>query len=574
MPDEKGGEGPGQRGFHITAKHVILLLIIVGIIFRITSLANRDVGFDANYYLTMGQSLVKHGEFYLPWGDVSNLNGAPQYSHHISPLFPAYLGMFYTLFGSTYFISQFASLLISLLGLAIVFWTTKDLYGVERALVATAIFALDFELIIETGKIYSENMTFLLFTLTMWAIIRGVKEDRYIALAGLFAGLAYLVRSSLGYFFIIAGVGGFLWRFYYMRWGVFKNKWYMLAIAIFLAMVGGWGLRNLYRFGWPNWETSAVLQSTIANAFSQPFDYLLLVLLLVPYFVFIMLTYGAFWLPELKSSIRRIRDEQTSGLWLAVFLVPFIALFVSGALSLNETQKGVSLFWRDRVRYIFYAFLPLIWLGVRNVDFQLERPLHGLFKGIAFQLSLLGARIGEIVRNRPWLGAISLILTGAALGFLAMGAWIAVFLLAAAFALCFRSPRKRLAIMLVVLLVFSVESGTAEVKFAAPRVGADVNGLLAPGEVVAVDGTTYHQFYFLYPFIVDAEDRIVSFQDNPGAQYLVSYNVTRDYTSLGFNETRCYYDVSAGGWISEAAALMLGQTTKVSTLAIKLWKHL
>jgi hypothetical protein len=571
LPDESAGE-MRPRGSRVTAKHVLLALIVLGFAFRVTSLVNRDLGFDANYYLTMGQSLLKHGEFYMPWGDPSNLNGVPQFSHHISPLFPAWLSMFYALFGSSYAITQLASFIISLLGLVAVYRATKDLYGSASALVATAIFILDFELIVETGKIYSENMTFLFFTLTMWAIIRGVKDDRYIVFAGLFAGLAYSVRSSLGYFFIVAGVAGFLWRFYYMRWAVFRNKWYMLAIAVFLCFVGGWSLRNLYHFGWPNWETSAAIQSTLLGAFSQPVQYLTLVVLLVPFFVLILLMYGAYMLPELKSSVRHVRDEQVSGLWLAVFLVPFIALFVSGALSLSETQRGVPLFWRDRVRYIFYAFLPLVWLGVRGVDFRLDRSLGEILRGVRFPLAAIKARIGEILHNRLWLVGIGAILLGAVVSLFTMGGWLAAFLFMAVPALFFRSPRKRFAVFLAVLLVFSTEAGTAEVKFAAPKVGADINSMLAPGEVVAVDGVNYHQFYFLYPFVTDAENRIVSHQDYPDAPYLVSYNVSRTYA--GYNWNASYYDESQGGWISQAWAMLWGQTTHVSTLTIRLWKHI
>jgi len=568
--DDSAAENAPRKG-RVTAKHVLLVLIVLGLAFRVTSLMNRDLGFDANYYLTMGQSLIKHGEFYMPWGDPSNLNGVPQFSHHISPLFPAYLSMFFEIFETSYAVAQLASFVISALGLLAVYRATRDLYGGAVALVATAIFSLDFELIVETGKIYSENMTFLFFALTMWAIIRGVKDDRYIVFAGLFAGLAFGVRSSLGYFFIVAGVAGFLWRFYYMRWAVFKNKWYMLAIAVFLCFVGGWGIRNVYRFGWPNWETSAAIQSTLTNAFSQPVQYLTLVILLVPFFVFILLTYGAFMLPELKSSVRQIKDEQVSGLWLAVFLVPFIALFVSGALSLSETQRGVPLFWRDRIRYIFYAFLPLVWLGVRKVDFPLDKSLREILRGLRFPLAAVKARIGEILRSRAWLAGIGLVLIGAVAGLLAMGGWLAAFLFMAVPALIFRSPRKRMAIFLAVLLVFSIEAGTAEVKFAAPRVGADVNDMLAPGEVVAVDGVSYHQFYYLYPFVTDAEDRIVSYQDYPGAPYLVSYNVSKTY--IGYSWNASYYDESEGGWISQAWAALWGQTTHVSTLTIKLWKH-
>ncbi len=560
-----------NRRFAITAKHVILIIIILGIAFRIGSLINRDVGFDANYFLTMGQALTKHGEFYLPWGDPSNLNGVPSYSHHVSPLYPTLFGLFYFTFGESYIVPKVASLIISLLTLVVIFWTTRDLFGRERALVVSAIFAIDYELIIETGKLYSENLTMLFFALTIWAIIKGVKDDKYITLAGLFAGLAYLARASLGYFFIIAGVGGFLWRFYYMRWGVFKNKWYMLAIVIFLGMVGGWGLRNLYHFGWPNWETSTAIQNTIINAFSQPVEYLVLILLLVPFFILILLTYGAYWLPELKGTLRRIKDEQISGLWLAVFLIPFIALFISGALSLDETQKGVPLFWRDRMRYILYAFIPLVWLAVRKVDFQLDRSIGDSVREFGVSYQHIKIRFNEILQNRLWITSILILIVAGVTSLIIVGGWLAAFLVVAASALVFRSPRKRLAIFLAVLLVFSIEAGTAEVKFAAPSAGADISNMLGPNEVVAVDGTTWHQFYFLYPFVHDPETHILPYDGNTTPDYIASYQVSASYT--GYTAIGYYYDNTRGGLISETFATIIGSTTQESKLSIVLWKH-
>ncbi len=571
MSNEASTNPENQKRSVLTVRHILLFLVLVGIVFRLTSVVWRDVGFDANYYLVMGQSLAQRGEFYMPWGDLSNLNGVPSYSHHMSPLFPAYIGSFYALFGFFYIVAKFAAVIVSILTIAVIFWTTKNLYGKERGLVAAAIFALSYELIVETGKLYSENFTLLFFTLTMWAIIRGVKEDKYIVYAGLFAGLAYLSRSSLGYFFIIAGVGGFLWRFYYMRWGVFKNKWYLLAIAIFLGFVGGWGLRNLSHFGWPNWETSAAIQQTILNAFSQPIRYLELILLLIPFFIMILLTYAAFWLPEFRASLRRIRDEQVSGLWLAVFLIPFIAIFVSGALSLDETQKGVTLFWRDRVRYVLYAFVPIVWLGIRAVDFRLGTPVKDALRGLKVSAIAILERIRQIARNRTWMGSISLLLLATVVSLVFIGGWLAAFLLVGAFALFFKSPRKRLAIFLAILLVFSIEAGTAEVKFASPQAGQDLNSSLSSGEYVAVDSTTYHHLYFLYPFIDDAENRIVLYQENLNTTYIASFLVNRTYSN--YSPIGNYYDISRGGVISEGLGSIVGASTYVSKLTLIVWKH-
>ena len=519
----------------------------------------------------MGESLGRHGEFVLPYGDASEYTGVPSYSHHYSPLFPAYLAAVYSIFGSSILASRMAALVMSLLAVAVVIWATKDLYGLEKALVAGAIVSIDYELIIETGKVYSESMTLVFFTLTMWAILRGVKNDRYIVLAGFFASLAYLARSALGYFFIIAGVGGFLWRFYYMRWKVFTNKYYMIAIGIFLVTVGAWSLRNVSRFGWPNWETSLIFQRGVAGAWSDPLRYLSFIVVLIPFFILILGTYAAFWLPELRASLRRIKNEEVSGLWLAIVLVPFTLLFIAGVQSFFESQHGLPPFLRDRYRYLVFAFVPIVWLAVRNVDFRLNTPLTAILKKTGIGLAAIKSRGYEIARNREWLLAIVLVSVAGVASLIIVGGWLAAFLLVAVPALLFRSPRKRLAIFLAILLAFSAEASTGTVKFSASTLGADLNSLLGPTDVVAVDNATGHELYLLFPYIGNAEDRVVPYRTHQNAPYLVSYVIGKNYEN--YAKIGYYYDEIKGGWISQAIAYLRGSDTETRTLTAVLWKH-
>ncbi len=59
---------------------------------------------------------------------------------------------------------------------------------------------------------FAEALVAMLFVLTVWAILKSLKRTRYIVWAGLFAGLGFLAKASLGYFFF-AGLAGLLWRF-------------------------------------------------------------------------------------------------------------------------------------------------------------------------------------------------------------------------------------------------------------------------------------------------------------------------------------------------------------------------
>src|SRR5207249_2886917 len=94
-----------------------------------------------------------------------------------------------------------------------------------------------------------------LFTLTLLGILKSLQSEPYILVAGLGAGLAYLTRSSIGPFFVVAGLAGLAWRFHYQKWRALANGWYLGAIALFAAPVLWWANRNVTTFGgYPAWE--------------------------------------------------------------------------------------------------------------------------------------------------------------------------------------------------------------------------------------------------------------------------------------------------------------------------------
>jgi hypothetical protein len=171
------------------------------------------------------------------------------YTYHFGPVYPLYLAVFYA-FLPPQLGSQVAvefSFLLAILG---VFFITRRMYGATRALVTTGLVATLPNFLFATSRNYSEPFVLLLYSVTMYFILESLKpqKENRIVFAGLTASLGYLTKSSFGYFFIIAGLAGFLWRFHYMRWRVFKNKNYLLAIALFFALLLAWTARNLYHF--------------------------------------------------------------------------------------------------------------------------------------------------------------------------------------------------------------------------------------------------------------------------------------------------------------------------------------
>ena len=359
-----------------------LAAIAAGIVLRFAAPFFMDFRSDGDTYTAMGQAWALHHSFLMPYGDVTTWAPTPpQWSNHYPPAYPFYLGLVFTVFGYGLAQAKGAAVLMSLLALAAVYFTTRDLYGKDAAALAAGLLALEPHLVWVTGAGFSENMVLLFFALTMWAILRSLKDDKYIVLAGLFAALAYLSRASVGYFFVIAGAGGFLWRFYYLRWKLFRNYWYMIAIVIFLGVALAWAWRNVSLFGYepqtvtllghtfafdmPLWETSSYTRYVQNLALQKSDLWTHAMWVKVPFFLAFLAWYVIPFLPESWRATKRIKEEETSALWLSVFLVWVTAWLIAAMFWVFEQS---SLYWLDNHRYVIIGLLPLAWLLLREAD--------------------------------------------------------------------------------------------------------------------------------------------------------------------------------------------------------------
>ena len=313
--------------------------------------------YDGAEYAAMGSSLVTNGEFVRPYED-----GVVYYRHY-APLYPTYLAVFYAVFGFSVAVTKIANLVLSILFVAVVYLTTKDLLGSTKAWYAAAFVALEPMFLITTAIGYSESLVGLLFVGTVWAVVRGLREPQFLPLAGALAGLGFVSKASIGYVILIAGAAGLAWR---MKHGGLKsltNAWYVAGVSAFLLIAGGWSYRNLVRYGWPNWETSAYVTSAYGHGFSN------LGLLLsglggkAPWFIMLFLFYGGVFMPELRRSMSRLREHETSAIWLAVCLVFVIGWVVS---SFFWTVEQTPIWWHDNLRYVVISSPVLLWLALRE----------------------------------------------------------------------------------------------------------------------------------------------------------------------------------------------------------------
>lgn len=347
-----------------------LIAIATGVLLALASPFLMDLGYDASAYVAMGHGWARHGELIMEWGDV--LTYAPEppgHSHHFPPAYPVVLGVVFKLFGFGLWQAKWASVGTTLAAIAVVYACTRDLYGRTAGAVVAGIVAVEPHVFWVTGMGLSESLAILLFTLTMWAILRSLDDERFIVLAGLFAGLAYLSRSSMGAFFLLAGGAGALWRILHRGWRGIASPWYALAVGIFGAIVALWAWRNVALYGWPYWETSAGVRGIPRWIAEHPRDYGWALLIRTPLLASVLAPFLVLLWPRARASFSRIRDERTSALWLAVGLVYVLGLvFAAAYLSMGLSwYEGTRL---DNMRYVLVAIVPLAWALVAREDWR------------------------------------------------------------------------------------------------------------------------------------------------------------------------------------------------------------
>ncbi len=336
-----------------------MALVAVGLVLRLATFQSWGIVYDGAVMSVMGESFAVHGEFLVPYAPV------PTYYHHYPPLYPAYLSVFYRLLGFGLFATKVAEFVLSLLLVAVVWWTTADLMGRRKAWYAAAFAALEPMFLITSLIGYSEELVGILFILTAWAAVKGLRQLRYLTLAGLFAGLGFLARASIGWIFGVTIVMGFLWIYRIRGWWLLKTKWFLGGAGLLALLAGGWTLRNLSAYGWPNWETSAYLNTVYAYGFAHPSLLLEALVVKVTLFLIFFLLYGGLFLPELRWSRMKSRGEETGLLWTFLGSTFLMAWIVS---SFFWTVEQTPLWWWDNLRYVVIASPLVLWLALKETQ--------------------------------------------------------------------------------------------------------------------------------------------------------------------------------------------------------------
>jgi uncharacterized membrane protein YhaH (DUF805 family) len=350
--------GPQARWLALAAG----VAIASGVLLRGGAVARMDIWEDGVVYAEMGRSVARYGAFLLPDGERMgrSFSSGPGYSHHFPPAYPFALGLVFSGLGFGLWQAKLANLGISLAALAAVWATTRNLFGAQTARLVTGLVALDPGLVWVTGIGLSENLSLLFATLTIWAFLRSLHDVRFLLPTGVFWTVVYLARASAGPFGLLPAAAGAYWWSRFRGWRELLSQWCLAAGAIFVAAAGAWSWRNYDLFG--STATSLYMSSAIDWGLSQPALFGQALAGKGAFFGTLFLVYALAFAPELRASLRRLRDAETSALWLFVCGIWGLAWLVTAAFWPYE-QK--SFFSFDHQRYIVLGAVPLWWLALR-----------------------------------------------------------------------------------------------------------------------------------------------------------------------------------------------------------------
>ena len=329
---------------------------------------------DGFTYQQMGQSfLVNH--------DFMN-NGT--LTHHFGPVFPLYLSVFYAVL-PVHLGTQLADELLFLLSVLAVFLVTRRMYGSVSGLVTAALVATVPIFVFGAARNYSEPLVLIFYTLTVYFLLESLKPGKQnrIIVAAVTAALGVLTKSSFGVFLVITVGGVLIWRFRYMRWKMFTNKNYVLAVLVFVGLDGVWMWRNVADF-WHGgfWNLLAAAQPSVYIDQAQSYvfahdvgGFLVQSLFFAAFTVVFLWAFVWFFWDYLRRAWRRIGEERLSGL-LTVIAVTVVTGILATALLFVYENSWMPDYWisywpvsqvrymvYQLVRYCFIALVPLSWLA-------------------------------------------------------------------------------------------------------------------------------------------------------------------------------------------------------------------
>tara|TARA_B100000900_G_scaffold194406_1_gene164420 strand:- start:3854 stop:5281 length:1428 start_codon:yes stop_codon:yes gene_type:complete len=165
-------------------RRIWISILILGIVFQILAAIFMPLGLDAHVHATYVSDGIADDDPTLDWGKL-RIDGANQSIAEEIPaeekwfIWHGILEIWLDIFGISLFSLHILSLIISFSSLAVVYFSTKSLWGEKNALALTAILSIYSPLVRSTGRLYQESIVLMLATIIIFAVIRIIRRENH-----------------------------------------------------------------------------------------------------------------------------------------------------------------------------------------------------------------------------------------------------------------------------------------------------------------------------------------------------------------------------------------------------------
>ncbi len=315
---------------------------------------------DGALYSNIGMGLIENHTYqtYLE-GD---------YTWGWSLTYSLYLALVYATFGLSIYTTKIASMVAMLLSVVAVYYCTKDLFGKKKGFVTATIFAFNPWLIYFMGMNYAESFVILFSALFFWAFFKVPKSDKYYLPASVLGVLLLYTRSNIGIPLILPTIVAFaFWSGIFEKREYFKRPYFYIFIVTLTMGI-------FLRYYFIQMHDIGINQVRYLSGFSSmgllgAVRYVVNISLII----FMPLIFYAFFVPETGYFLRNFKNRNNNlTILLLIGTIGIIVVHTAGKTGWFKPINGPG------IRYFFSLSLPFVWVILQYLDFEREKPPHGV----------------------------------------------------------------------------------------------------------------------------------------------------------------------------------------------------
>ena len=165
-------------------KRFWISILLIGLLFQALASILMPIGLDAHVHATYVSDEIADGDSSLDWGAL-RIEGANQSIAEEIPaddkwfVWHSILEVWFRIFGASLISLHAFGFIIGLSALAVVYFSTKSLWGADNAIALTALLSIYSPLLRSNGRMYQESIVLMMATIIIYSIIKILRRENH-----------------------------------------------------------------------------------------------------------------------------------------------------------------------------------------------------------------------------------------------------------------------------------------------------------------------------------------------------------------------------------------------------------